>query len=112
MSHEAMLVLIAVGSFCIWMATHPSPPRTRRSDPRARRDAEQESDEPDDSARSRLRRNEEYEWDVARVRFQAAGRNRWDRRDLHHGIGRDSTIDEPENLVWPQERRTLIPKLR
>jgi hypothetical protein len=112
MSQGAILILIAVSSFCIWMATHPSPPRTRRSDPRSRRDPDQEVEDSDDAYPTRLRRAEERESNVARVRLQAAGRNRWDRRDLHDGVGRDSDIDEPDMLIWPQRRQILVSKLR
>jgi hypothetical protein len=107
MSQGAILILIAVSAFCIWMATHPAPPRSRRS----RRDSEQDIEDSDDPYPVRLRRKEEQERDIARIRLQAAGRNRWDRRDIHEGVGRDSTIDEPEVLIWPQKRQTLVPKL-
>jgi hypothetical protein len=108
MSQGAILILIAVSAFCIWMATHPAPPRTRRS----RRDSEQDIKDGDDPYPVRLRRKEELERDIARIRLQAAGRNRWDRRDLNHAIGRDSMNNEAEALVWPKGTRGLVPRLR
>src|SRR5215211_8616319 len=102
MSQGAILILIAVSSFCIWMATHPSPPRSRRSDPRNRRNSDQEVEEGDDSYPTHLRRAEELEWDLARIRLQATGRNRWDRRDLSHGVGLDPDVGGSDKLMWPR----------
>src|SRR5215211_2569593 len=101
MSQGVILILIAVSAFCIWMATHPAPPRTRRS----RRDSEQDIEDGDDSYSPRLRRREEQEWDVARIRLSATGRNRWDRRDLSQGVGLDFDVGDADKLIWPRGRR-------
>jgi hypothetical protein len=104
MSQGAILILIAVGSFCVWMATHPAPPRSRRS----RRDSEQNADDSDDAYPLGLRHLEEQESNVALIRLQATGRNRWDRPDLQRGVGRDSASDEPATFIWPRGKQAFL----
>jgi hypothetical protein len=101
MSHPIILVTIVVSFFCIWMATHPAPPRTRRPNPRERGEGEQDPDEGGDH----LRRREEQAADVAQVRLAAAGRNRWDRADLQTGIGPEPALGDEIHLIWPQQSR-------
>ena len=107
MSQGAILILIAVSSFCIWMATHPTPPRTRRSDPRSRRNSDQDVEDGDDASSLRLRRADEQESNVARIRLQATGRNRWDRADLQAGIGPDPAVSDADTMIWPLRDQRL-----
>jgi hypothetical protein len=102
MSHPVILATIIVSFFCIWMATHPTPPRTRRPDPRERREDEQDSDESSDQ----LRRLEEQKANLAQVRLAASGRNRWDRADLQTGIGPEPALGDEIHLIWPKHSRT------
>jgi len=97
MSQPIIFATIFVSFFCIWMATHPAPPRSRRTDDREHRDADQESDDIGDQ----LRLIQQREAFSAHVRLTATGRNRWDRADLKMGIGIDSTLNEVSSLVWP-----------
>lgn len=62
----------------------------------------------DDAAPSAASRQAEaQEQGFAYLRLGAAGRNRWDRRDLVRGIGSDSGVGEPSPAVWPGLRPGL-----
>jgi hypothetical protein len=101
MSQPIILVSLVVTFICIWIATHPAAPRSRRTDPRARQEGEQEGDDISDL----IRLLREQEGDIARLRLAAAGRNHWDRPDLQAGIGPDSALGDEVQLVWPNLRR-------
>src|SRR3954454_8609177 len=104
MSHPIILVSLVVTFVCIWIATHPDAPHTRRADPRTRKDSEQEADEVGDL----FRRLREQEGDLARTRLAATGRNRWDRYDLQAGVGPDPALGDEVQLIWPNYRRLAL----
>ncbi|MGH2560860.1 MAG: hypothetical protein ACRDJH_17485 [Thermomicrobiales bacterium] len=82
---RALSVLIGAG--CVFFATRPVA-RTRRDRGIAMPDRVTLVRHPDEPG-------------FAHLRMGAAGRNRWDRRDLARGIGVDPSAGEPDLVVWP-----------
>lgn len=97
MSHFGIAFLLLVAVIAVSVATRPAP-RRRRPVPGSRieREAEREPGRAgpvDDSSRqSRLP--------------DTTHRNRWDRRDLVLGIGRDFATPDSRLMLWPESGST------
>jgi hypothetical protein len=83
-------LLILIGAACVFLATRQSGPARRghRAPAAVRIAVPRQPDQPDDNG-------------AAHLRLSAIGRNRWDRRDLAHGIGTDHSLGGSDLAVWP-----------
>ncbi len=97
MSSLSLAIVLLVAVIAVSVATRPAP-RRRRPAPG-----------------SRIERDVEHEWSrtgsVDDLPHQslvpdAAHRNRWDRRDLILGIGRDFATPDPRFMLWPESGST------
>jgi hypothetical protein len=95
----ALITIVVV--VAILIATRPAPRQTRRTE----RTTGAEKNAPDPlSARPGA-----GSFDLTpAMTLEALHRNRWDRRDLAVGVGRDDQASEPALLLWPKHRRCWI----
>lgn len=93
MSHLGIALLLLIAVIAVSVATRPAPRRRRPAPgPRIARDAEPEPG-PAGPAEEFARQS----------RLPGTtDRNRWDRRDLVLGIGRDFATPDPRLMLWPE----------